>query len=91
MLELVQKFNDAHRYMNHADAHKAASIIMNSIKEALVSCRKVELRGFGTFSIRERKARIGRNPKTGKAVKIPSMKTPFFKAGKLLTKFVNSD
>ena len=58
------------------------SILFTSITDALKEGDKVELRGFGSFRIRNRNARAGRNPKTGDAVQIPPKKVPFFKAGK---------
>jgi len=56
--------------------------IFGSISEALSAGDKVELRGFGSFRVRDRKSRQGRNPKTGDTVKVPAKKVPFFKAGK---------
>ena len=58
--------------------------IFDSIGDALVSGDRVEIRGFGSFSIRERDAREARNPKSGEVVSIPAKKTPFFKTGKEL-------
>ena len=56
--------------------------VFGAIKDALASGDKVSLIGFGTFSVRERAAREGRNPRTGKSIKIPAKKVPVFKAGK---------
>lgn len=73
---------------------KQAEIIVNtifsSISEALDNGEKVEIRGFGTFKIKERKARNARNPKTGKEVFVEAKKVPYFKPGKELKKFINS-
>jgi len=63
--------------------------IFGSITTALSEGDKVELRGFGSFRIRDRKARQGRNPKTGETVKVPAKKVPFFKAGKELRSLVD--
>jgi integration host factor subunit beta len=63
--------------------------IFGSISEALSSGDKVELRGFGSFRVRDRKSRQGRNPKTGDTVKVPAKKVPFFKAGKELRALVD--
>lgn len=63
--------------------------IFNSIINALVSGDKVELRGLGSFRIRNRKPRVGRNPKTGNTVNVPPKKVPFFKAGKELRSMVD--
>lgn len=65
------------------------NILFNSITEALSDGDKVELRGFGSFRIRERNPREGRNPKTGDTVHIPAKKVPFFKAGKELREMVD--
>jgi integration host factor subunit beta len=66
------------------------NILLNSITEALGKGDKVELRGFGSFRIRERNPREGRNPKTGETVSIPAKKVPFFKAGKELREMVDN-
>ena len=63
--------------------------IFDSISEALGQGDKVELRGFGSFRVRDRKSRQGRNPKTGDTVKVPAKKVPFFKAGKELRALVD--
>ena len=63
--------------------------IFGSISEALSSGDKVELRGFGSFRVRDRKSRQGRNPKTGDTVNVPAKKVPFFKAGKELRALVD--
>lgn len=65
------------------------NILFNSITEALSDGDKVELRGFGSFRIRDRNPREGRNPKTGDTVHIPAKKVPFFKAGKELREMVD--
>ena len=65
------------------------NILFQSITEALSQGDKVELRGFGSFRIRDRNPREGRNPKTGDAVHIPAKKVPFFKAGKELREMVD--
>jgi len=64
--------------------------VFDNITEALVKGDKVELRGFGSFRIRHRNARKGRNPKTGSNVDVPEKRVPFFKVGKQLRELVNS-
>lgn len=71
------------------DAEKIVKTIFDSITTALHRGEKIELRGFGSFRLRERKARIGRNPKTGETVNVPSKKVPYFKAGKELKEIIN--
>jgi integration host factor subunit beta len=64
--------------------------IFDNITEALAKGDKVELRGFGSFRIRHRNSRKGRNPKTGTAVDVPQKRVPFFKVGKRLRELVNT-
>ena len=66
------------------DAEKAVSAVLDSVKEAVAKGDKVQLVGFGTFEIRERKERMGKNPNTQEAMMIPAGKAPVFKAGKKL-------
>lgn len=70
--------------LSKADAGKAIDALVEVIAAALKANDKVSLVGFGTFAIRERAARTGRNPKTGKTLKIAASKNPSFKAGKAL-------
>lgn len=63
--------------------------VFDSITDALAKSEKVELRGFGSFRVRRRKARRGRNPKTGSSVSVPEKRVPFFKVGKRLKELVN--
>lgn len=72
------------------DAEVALKATIESIEEALKNDEKVVLVGFGTFSVKERAARTGRNPSTGKTIKIAASKAPAFKAGKELKDIVNS-
>ena len=71
------------------DAEAAVSAVIDSITETLKSGDKVQLVGFGTFEIRERSARTGRNPRSNKEIQIPASKAPAFKAGKALKDTVN--
>ncbi len=66
------------------------STIFDNIADALSRGEKVELRGFGSFRIRHRNARKGRNPKTGMGVSVPEKRVPFFKVGKRLRELVNA-
>jgi integration host factor subunit beta len=72
------------------DAERIVKTVFESVTNALHRGEKIELRGFGSFRLRERKARIGRNPKTGETVNVPSKKVPYFKAGKELKELINS-
>ena len=71
------------------EAEAAVNAIVGSIEEALVAGDKVQMIGFGTFEVKERAARVGRNPRTGKEIQIPASKNPAFKAGKALKDAVN--
>lgn len=66
------------------DAEKAVSAVLDTITETLTAGDKIALVGFGTFEVRERAAREGKNPATGEAISIPASKVPAFKAGKAL-------
>lgn len=71
------------------DAEKALSAVINSITNAMAEGDKVQLVGFGTFEVRARDARKGKNPRTGEIIDIPASKVPAFKAGKALKDVVN--
>lgn len=71
------------------DSEKALNSVLDNISEALAKKDKVQLIGFGTFETRKRAARNGRNPQTGKDIKIPASIAPAFKAGKALKEKVN--
>ena len=75
--------------LTKADAARAVDAVIASITKALKSGDSVTVVGFGTFQVRERAARTGRNPKTGDAIKIEASKNPAFKAGKALKDAVN--
>ena len=71
------------------DAERLVEIVFESIIESLNHGEKIELRGFGSFRVRERGARRGRNPKTGDPVSIPAKRVPYFKPGKELKELIN--
>lgn len=68
--------------LSKKDAEKAVAAILESVVEAVASGDKVQLVGFGTFEVRNREARTGRNPRTKETIQIPASKQPVFKAGK---------
>jgi len=72
------------------ESETVVETIFDSIIEALQHSDKIEIRGFGSFRTRQRRGRIGRNPKTGAKVEVPPKKIPFFKPSKELKDFVNS-
>ncbi len=71
------------------DAEVIVNTIFESMTKALAGGDRIEIRGFGSFHLRHRKARIGRNPKSGERVQVEDKKVPFFKAGKQLKKLVD--
>ena len=70
-------------------AEMIVNIVFDSIVDSLRAGQKIELRGFGSFRLRSRKSRTGRNPKTGEKVEVPSKKIPYFKPGKELKELIN--
>ena len=87
--ELIEKIVQTHGMLNMKVSEMLVNTVFDSIEDALKAGDKVEIRGFGSFTIRERNGREARNPKSGEVVSIPSKKTPFFKTGKELKERVN--
>jgi integration host factor subunit beta len=86
---LVEQLTIDNDVLNKREAELIVNSIFDSIGQALVEGDRVEIRGFGSFTIRDRDAREARNPKSGDLVQIPAKKTPFFKTGKELRERVN--
>ncbi len=87
--ELIQKIADENPHLFQRDVERIVNTIFEEITDALASGDRVELRGFGAFSVKTRDARVGRNPRTGEAVSVDQKKVPFFKTGKLLRDRLN--
>lgn len=87
--ELVQKIIDANPHLYQRDAEKIINTVFDSIISAMEQGDRVELRGFGAFSVKKRDARVGRNPRTGQSVDVDEKHVPFFKTGKLLRDRLN--
>jgi integration host factor subunit beta len=87
--QLIDRLAADYPHLRHEDVEKVVNVILDEIGDALARGDRVELRGFGAFSVRRREARRGRNPRTGEAVKVPAKAVPFFKAGKELRARVN--
>ncbi|SEL88929.1 integration host factor subunit beta [Roseovarius azorensis] len=87
--ELIQKIADENPHLYQRDVERIVNTIFNEISDALASGNRVELRGFGAFSVKKRDARIGRNPRTGESVQVDEKCVPFFKTGKLLRDRLN--
>ncbi len=88
--ELIQRLAESHPHLYHRDVERIVTTVFDEISGALERGDRVELRGFGTFSVKHRDARTGRNPRTGVAVSVDSKTVPFFKTGKQLRDLVNS-
>ena len=87
--ELVRSLARDNPHLYRRDVETVISTVLGEIEAALTRGERVELRGFGAFSIRERGARAGRNPRTGEPVDVPVKRLPFFKAGKRLRERVD--
>ena len=80
--ELILKLHEQNPHLYHRDMEAIVNTVFTEITDTLASGERVELRGFGAFSVRERKARIGRNPRTGVGVAVDEKVVPHFKPGK---------
>ncbi|MEL7255939.1 MAG: integration host factor subunit beta [Pseudomonadota bacterium] len=87
--ELIQKIADENPHLFQRDVERIVNTIFNEITDAMASGNRVELRGFGAFSVKKRDARTGRNPRTGASVDVEEKHVPFFKTGKLLRDRLN--
>lgn len=87
--ELIQKIADNNPHLLQRDVERIVTTIFDEITGALSRGDRVELRGFGAFSVKRRDARTGRNPRTGEAVQVEEKHVPFFKTGKLLRDRLN--
>ena len=87
--ELVEKIAAANPHLYQRDVEKIVSTVFTEIIDALSRGDRVELRGFGAFSVKKRDARVGRNPRTGESVQVAEKHVPFFKTGKLLRERLN--
>lgn len=87
--ELIQKISDENPHLYQRDVERIVNTIFEEIIQALSRGDRVELRGFGAFSVKNRDARVGRNPRTGEAVEVEQKWVPFFKTGKLLRDRLN--
>ena len=89
--ELIMRLAERNPHLFHRDVERIVTTIFDEITEALARGDRVELRGFGAFSIKQRDARTGRNPRTGQSVSVIEKIVPFFKTGKQLRERLNSD
>ncbi len=89
--ELVQALARENPELRAEEVEQVVDIFFEEISARLAEGGRVELRGFGAFSTRQRDARKGRNPRTGEAVEVPKKLAPYFKAGKEMRERLNSD
>ncbi|MBL4692627.1 MAG: integration host factor subunit beta [Magnetovibrio sp.] len=89
--ELIEKLAEANPHLYLRDVERIVTTIFDEITGALADGDRVELRGFGAFSVKERGARTGRNPRTGEAVDVPAKYIPYFKTGKQLREKLNAN
>ncbi|MBT8476669.1 MAG: integration host factor subunit beta [Silicimonas sp.] len=87
--ELIQKIADENPHLYQRDVERIVNTIFEEIIEAMSHGDRVELRGFGAFSVKKRDGRTGRNPRTGESVQVKEKHVPFFKTGKLLRDRLN--
>ncbi len=87
--ELIQKIADDNPHLYQRDVERIVNTIFDEIIEAMAHGDRVELRGFGAFSVKKRESRTGRNPRTGDSVQVEEKHVPFFKTGKLLRDRLN--
>ena len=88
--ELIRRLAKLNPHLYERDVERIAATVFDEIGAALSRGDRVELRGFGTFSVRRRDARVGRNPRSGTTVQVAEKHVPFFKAGKPMQKRLNS-
>ena len=87
--ELIQIITDQNPHLYQRDVERIVNTVFDEITNAMANGDRVELRGFGAFSVKRRDARVGRNPRTGASVDVDEKHVPFFKTGKLLRDRLN--
>ena len=89
--ELIQKIAEENPHLYQRDVERIVNTIFDEVTSAMSRGDRVELRGFGAFSVKQRDARVGRNPRTGETVSVKEKHVPFFKTGKLLRDRLNGN
>jgi integration host factor subunit beta len=87
--ELVLRLTQRYPHLFHRDVERIVSTVLEEVAEALADGKRVELRGFGVFSVKVRSSRTGRNPRTGQPVSVGEKRAPFFRTGKELRDRLN--
>jgi integration host factor subunit beta len=88
--ELIQLISSKQPHLSHDDVSATVTLIINKLINKLTNGGRVEIRGFGAFSLKQRKARLGRNPRTGVMVSVPPKHAVYFKPGAILRERVNA-
>ncbi|HTS93890.1 MAG TPA: integration host factor subunit beta [Stellaceae bacterium] len=89
--ELIQRLAELNPHLYQRDVERIVTAIFDEVAAALSRGDRVELRGFGAFSVKRREARVGRNPRTGASVQVGEKHIPFFKTGKQLRERLNQE
>jgi integration host factor subunit beta len=89
--ELVRRMAELHPHLQHSEVERVVETIFTSIGEALTRRDRIEIRGFGTFSVKHRSARLGKNPRTGATVEVSPKVIPYFRTGKQLHARLNEE
>lgn len=87
--ELIDRLAEQQKHLAHLDVELGVKSVLEQMSAALAAGERIEIRGFGSFSLHFRAPRMGRNPKTGEAVALPGKHVPHFKPGKALRERVN--
>ncbi len=87
--DLVEELANRFAQLTHKDAESAVKAILDAMGQAMVRGHRIEIRGFGSFTINRRPPRMGRNPRSGESVAIPEKRVPHFKPGKALREAVD--
>jgi integration host factor subunit beta len=87
--ELIQRISAQNPHLRQYDVEKIVNVILNALTAAMARGDRIELRGFGSFGVKSRSARTGRNPRTGAYVSVENKSVPFFRTGKEMRKRLN--
>ena len=88
--ELIMRLAKQNPHLVHHEAERIVNTIIETIAAALARGERIELRGFGSFTVRDRGPRVGRNPRTGETVQVAAKRRPYFKSGKELRRRINA-
>ncbi len=88
--QLIQRLARQHPHLFHDEVELIVKTIFEKISEALARGERIELRGFGSFTVKEHAPRVGRNPSTGETVHVAARRYPYFKSGKELRRRINA-